>query len=151
MAPAKTTQMKIRLEKYAALTSVLMLFALAGCQNGVDIDVAGQSGHPLFRFSNHNGGSRPCVTHVWVTKPDNTDHLSFMWSIDSGGQCVELTALEYGVAPKNFLTQNAAKPLQDGVLYNINASGDGFTRDVMFKFSGGGYHMYSLEEGSKMR
>ena len=125
--------------RHLALSIVFaaMALSLTGCLMGMDVNVAGTSGHPTFKiksgqFLDH---TKMCPQFVWVQALHTQDR---MWSMSSS-KCIPLTEIVYGSAPEGFKTLAPARALEDNQVYTIFLDGDGYVGSLDFAFRNGAY------------
>ncbi len=116
-----------------AVVAAAALIALAGCQQGVEIDVDQRGGEVRLNIRRASGDDPPCIDSVSVYPAAPADALP-VWDISQDSRSTAcVNAFVYGMPPAGFGSDGAA-PLRPGARYRVRVAGTGLSGAVEFDY-----------------
>lgn len=114
---------------------------LSSCQVGVDVEVSGSAAAPVFTFSNMGwfGGYEPPIFDRLQVSENSTKGWPAVWQVNrqEGGCRPAASRVVYGRTPSGFVVSAKARPLREGVTYELFINGCGRTGGALFKVVNG--------------
>ena len=116
---------------------VVTCTAVGACIRGMKVEISGDITAPIFRLAPAYFLERGpvCLTDVEVWRTGAEDRSELIWRLHAvGTTCPKVSRLKYSDRPEGFQTLVAAKPLELGKEYVIQASGWGWIGACAFTY-----------------